>query len=126
MVFRNHILPVVVLLVICIICVGVLAVLNDVLYVSDPVKFSRAMSKIYPGVEFGAQEKVTYENANYGKVNSVTWAKDKAKGERVAVIEATSINVGFSSGNVSVCVIIQEATENGKIVAKIVHQNLLL
>ena len=72
MAFKNYVLPIVVLLVICILCVGVLAVLNDVLYVSDDVKFSRAMSKIYPGVEFDAQQKVSYKNANYGEVTDVT------------------------------------------------------
>ncbi|MBR2974118.1 MAG: hypothetical protein IKC47_00020 [Clostridia bacterium] len=119
MAFKNYVLPVVVLLVICIVCVGVLAVLNDVLYVSDEVKFSRAMSKIYPGVEFDAQEKVSYKNANYGEVTSVTWAKDKAKGERVAVIEALSTNVGFGSGNVTLYVVVKEVAKDGKTVGEI-------
>ena len=125
MVFKNHILPVVVLLVICILCVGVLAVLNDALWVSPQTKFSRAMSKIYPGVEFGAQEKVTYKNANYGQVNSVTWAKDKAKGERVAVIEATSNNVGFGSGNVTLYVVVKEVAKSGKTVGEIAAWSIM-
>ena len=119
MAFKNYVLPIVVLLVICILCVGVLAVLNDVLYVSDDVKFSRAMSKIYPGVEFDAQQKVSYKNANYGEVTSVTWAKGKTKGDRVAVIEAVSTNVGFGSGNVTLYVVVKEVAKDGKTVGEI-------
>lgn len=119
MVFKNYIRPIVVLLVISILCVGLLAVLNDVLYVSDEVKFSRAMGKIYPGVEFDAQQKVSYKNANYGEVTSVTWAKGKTKGDRVAVIEAVSSNVGFGSGNVTLYVVVKEVAKGGKTVGEI-------
>ena len=82
--------------------------------------FTEFIDNTCPGTTLDKTENVNYSNPEYGRVNSITWSNNKTKGERVAVIEATSINVGFSSGNVSVCVIIQEATENGKIVAKIV------
>lgn len=120
MVFKNYIRPIVVLLVISILCVGLLAVLNDVLYVSDKVKFDRTMAKIYPGVEFDPQQKVSYKNANYGEVTSVTWAKGKTKGDRVAVIEAVSTGVGYDGGTVTLYVVVKEVAKGGKTVGEIV------
>ena len=124
MVFKNHILPIVVLLVICLVCVGALAILNDVLYVSDEVKFARAMGKIYPDGQFTSSTSVSYENPNYGSVSSVTEGTDKNTKGRVVVIEATSTNVGFSSGNVTLYVVVGENGNTANIVAWSVKDNV--
>lgn len=88
---------------ICIVCVGILAILNDVLYVTDEDRFLRAMASIYDkdGVTFetGEVDSEFSTNASYGSVDSVTFASDGA-----VVVEATG--TGGYGGNVTLYVVI--------------------
>ena len=84
-----------VLVVICLVCCLLLALCNDLLYVTEEEKFNRAMRKIYP--EFSLAEEVALDskyssNATYGEVLSVFKSTDGAY-----ILQTKGIG-GFSSG----------------------------
>lgn len=105
---------VVVLFVICFVCVALLGILNDVLYVSEDEIFSRNMSKIYdkPGVSFKKSGNLdsTYANGANGTVLSVTDILQS--GEVIGAVIESKGNGGFKGGTVTCYVIV---TVEGKI-----------
>ena len=90
-----------VLVVICLVCCLLLALCNDLLYVTEEEKFNRAMRKIYP--EFSLAEEVALDskyssNATYGEVLSVVKSTDGAY-----ILQTKGIG-GFSSGTITIYV----------------------
>ena len=90
-----------VLVVICLVCCLLLALCNDLLYVTEEEKFNRAMRKIYP--EFSLAEEVALDskyssNATYGDVLSVFKSTDGAY-----ILQTKGIG-GFSSGTITIYV----------------------
>ena len=91
-----------VLVIICLVCGILLALCNDLLYVSDDVKFDRAMQKIYPNFK-KADDSPALDTANaktpYGEVLDLVKSSDGAY-----ILTAKSSNIGFSNGTVTVYV----------------------
>lgn len=83
-----------VLVIICLVCGILLALCNDLLYVSDDVKFDRAMQKIYPNFK-KADDSPALDTANaktpYGEVLDLVKSSDGAY-----ILTAKSSNIGFS------------------------------
>ncbi|MCM1043824.1 MAG: hypothetical protein NC350_06465 [Corallococcus sp.] len=119
---------VVVLIAIAIVCVALLALLNDVLYVSEDVRFNRAMSKIYPEAQFtkvkegefkyGYTDKEPYKSNLYGTAYDCGWAGTE-KGSRIVAIEAKSDGVGYQNGDITLYVVIKEVQTSEKVVGQI-------
>ncbi len=93
-----------VLVCICLVCGVLLALCNDLLYVSDEVRADRALQKIYPNFKnddsFAGVDS-SKASTPYGTVLSVKKSTDGAY-----VIEAISSSIGFSNGTVTVYVAI--------------------
>lgn len=91
-----------VLVIICLVCGILLALCNDLLYVSDDVKFDRAMQKIYPNFK-KADDSPALDTANaktpYGEVLDLVKSSDGAY-----ILTAKSSTIGFSNGTVTVYV----------------------
>lgn len=91
-----------VLVIICLVCGILLALCNDLLYVSDDVKFDRAMQKIYPNFK-KADDSPALDTANvktpYGEVLDLVKSSDGAY-----ILTAKSSNIGFSNGTVTIYV----------------------
>lgn len=98
-----------VLVCICLVCGALLALCNDLLYVTDEVKFDRAMQKIYPQFSLASDSPELNQNGAstpYGTVKNIYKSSDGAY-----IMEAQSNNVGFSNGNVTLYVAISSGTE---------------
>ena len=94
-----------VLVIICLVCGALLALCNDLLYISDQDRLERAMQKVYKNFEL--QEELTVNpdpsinsSSSFGKVNRVLLSKDGAY-----IIEALGIG-GYQNGTVTLYVII--------------------
>ena len=90
-----------VLVVICLVCCLLLALCNDLLYVTEEEKFNRAMRKIYP--DFTLDQEVALDskyssNATYGEVLSVVKSTDGAY-----ILQTKGVG-GFNSGTVTIYV----------------------
>lgn len=96
---NSSVKAIVVLLCIALISGGLLSILNDVLYVSDEEKQSRALSKIYTKSEVNGQSEALNSqyktNANFGSVLAAHKAKDGTY-----VLHTQGIG-GYSGGNVN-------------------------
>lgn len=97
-----------VLVCICLVCGALLALCNDLLYVSDDVKTSRKMQKVYPGFSLAEEPAVDAAGATtpYGTVQKIYKSTDGAY-----VFQSTSNGVGFSGGNVTLLVAVSGGTE---------------
>lgn len=98
-----------VLVCICLVCGALLALCNDLFYVTDEVKFDRAMQKIYPQFSLASDSPALDSNGSstpYGKVINVYKSSDGAY-----VMEAQSNSVGFGNGNVTLYVAISSGAE---------------
>ena len=107
---KQWVVPIAVLVCICLVCVLLLALCNDLLYIDDDTRLSRAMQKVYPS--FDLKEKVKVDSANatasYGQVNQVLLSKDGTY-----VIEALGVG-GYQGGSVTLYVVIgADATIKG-------------
>ena len=90
-----------VLVVICLVCCLLLALCNDLLYVTEEEKFNRAMRKIYP--DFTLDQEVALDskyssNATYGEVLSVVKSTDGAY-----ILQTKGVG-GFNSGTITIYV----------------------
>ncbi len=109
-----------VLVCICLVCGALLALCHDVFYISDDLRFSRSMAKIYPELDTSKVEKrdlVTdfKTNATYGEVKSVV------TDGKVYIIEALGVG-GYASGTVTLYVVVGIA--DAKIVSWAVKENV--
>lgn len=98
-----------VLVCICLVCGALLALCNDLFYVTDEVKFDRAMQKIYPQFSLASDSPELVQSGAstpYGTVLNVYKSSDGA-----FVIESQSNGVGFSGGNVTLYVAISSGAE---------------
>ncbi len=116
---KSSVIAVAVLLAICLVCGALLALCNYVFFVSDEVRFDRAMKKIYPDFQNDSSfdGKLVAEfasNAAYGKVLSVVRSSDKTY-----VLETNGIG-GFGGGNVTLYVAV---TADAKIAGWSVKEN---
>lgn len=109
-----------VLVAICLVCVILLALCNDLFYISDDVRLSRSMQTVYK--DFDLDTSYDYNNVNseygsasYGKVNKVYRSTDGA-----FVIEAIG-NGGYSGGNVTLYVVVGA---DAKIIGWAVKENV--
>ncbi len=108
-----------VLVIICLVCVILLALCNDLLYVSDEEKLAHSMSKIYPDYgegdkEFNETFKLDSSNAtnSYGSVVDVKKAADGA-------YVLTAKGGGGYKGTVTVYLVVKEEGEGSSKDAKI-------
>ena len=102
-----------VLVAICLVCVVLLAVCNDLLYVSDETKLARAMQKIYADYGNGDEE-FNKANENFAAVaNDYGTVTDVKKAEDGAYV-ITSKGGGGYKGSITVYVVIKPETVNGK------------
>lgn len=107
-----------VLVIICLVCALLLALCNDLLYVSDEEKLSRAMKKIYPNYGDGDKDfnehfkldSATATNA-YGTITEVKKAEDGAY-----VISAKG--GGGYKGTITLYVVVGNATNGKDVVIK--------
>ena len=110
-----------VLVIICLICGILLALCNDLFYVSEDVKFDRAMQKIYPDFK-KADDSPALDKANantpYGEVLDIVKSTDGAY-----ILPARSIGVGFGNGNVTIYVAVSGG-ENPTIVGWSIKDNV--
>ena len=94
-----------VLVIICLVCGLLLALCNDLLYISDEDRLERAMKKVYENFKFKEELPVVTEsgvnpNATFGRVNRVLLSEDGAY-----IIEALGKD-GYQGGTVTLYVII--------------------
>lgn len=115
-----------VLVIICLICGLLLALCNDLLYVSDEDKFNRAMAKIYDGYGNGdTQFNSTYKletalaSSTTGKINSIK----KAEGKDVYIFDVQGY--GGYKGAITLYVVVGplESGDNGIIAWTIKEHN---
>lgn len=98
-----------VLVVICLVCCLLLALCNDLFYISDEDKFNRALSKVYPGTftrdtSFPQEPDSKFaQNATYGSILNVYKSTDGNY-----ILQSKGIG-GFSSGTVTIYVAINAA-----------------
>lgn len=109
-----------VLVIICLVCVLLLALCNDLLYISDDVRLSRSMQTIYKNFELDTTYDYNnvnpeYATASYGKINKVYRSTDGA-----FVVEAMG-NGGYSNGTVTLYVVVGA---NTKIIGWAVKENV--
>ena len=98
---KQWIVPVAVLVIICLVCVLLLALANDLLYIDDETRLARSMKKIFPTFEFDHNEVVNSSvSISTGKVNKVYVSKDGTY-----IIEALGVD-GYQSGTVTLYVVI--------------------
>lgn len=100
--FLEALKTVSVLVIICLVCGALLAVCNQLLYVSDAEKLDRAMQKIYPDFVSDGDHKVDpafQSNSMYGNIKAVYPSKDGAY-----VIEA--VGIGGYKGTVTLYVVV--------------------
>ena len=112
---KQWLIPIAVLVCICLVCGLLLALCNDLLYVSDELKLARAMGKIYSG--YGEGDKEWNEaNANFAAVKNdfgtVTDIKKAADGAYVISAKGG----GGYKGTVTVYVVVKQ--ENGDAIIK--------
>lgn len=108
-----------VLVCICLICGALLALCNDLFYISDEERFNRSMAKIYPDLDISSVKTVDLNseftsNASYGEVKSVV-----TDGE-VYIIEALGKG-GYQNGTVTLYVIVGK---DAKIISWTVKENV--
>ena len=104
---KQAVIAVAVLVIICLVCVLLLALCNDLLYVTDEEKFNRTIRKVWDGYGSNVtfkEETVdsTYEsNPNYGEVLAVRSASDGSY-----VITSKGTVGAFNGGSVTILVAI--------------------
>lgn len=101
-----------VLVCICLVCGALLALCNDIFYISDDERFNRSMAKIYPELDINKTEKVQIvnefkSNTSYGEIKSIVTDKT------VYIIEALGTG-GYQDGTVTLYVIVDIATATVK------------
>ncbi len=100
--FLEAVKTVSVLVIICLVCGALLAVCNQLLYVSDAEKFDRAMQKIYPDFVLDGEHKLDDafdSNPMYGSIKTVYPSKDGAY-----VLEA--VGIGGYKGTITLYVVV--------------------
>ena len=111
-VVKQWVIPVAVLVIICLVCVLLLALCNDLLYVSSEEKFNRTIRKVYDGYDSSVtfkEEKVDSKwssNDNYGEVLEVRSASDGS-----FVITSKGTVGAFNGGSVTILVAISPNPE---------------
>ena len=93
-----------VLVCICLVCGALLALCNDLFYISDEERFNRSMSKIYPDIDV-ANVKTLELNSEFAKEASYGEVKSVVTDGKVYIIEALGIG-GWQSGTVTLYVIV--------------------
>lgn len=118
---KQSVIAVAILLAICFVCVGLLALLNDLLYVSDDVRFARAMSKIYPDATFDVadvEKNINVSDDNYGRVTMHAKASDGAY-----IIESVGKN-GYANGTVTLYVVVKQEGDVATIKSWTIKENV--
>lgn len=98
-----------VLVCICLVCGALLALCNDLLYVSEDVKTSRKMQKVYPKFSLADDSPdvdAAGANTPYGSVENIYKSTDGAY-----VFQVKSNGVGFGDGNVTLLVAVSAGSE---------------
>ena len=104
---KQWLVPIAVLVCICLVCVLLLALCNDLLYVSPEEKFNRTIRKVWDGYGAGVQftEKTVdskfSSNPNYGEVLEVRSASDGSY-----VITSKGTVGAFGGGSVTILIAI--------------------
>ena len=111
---RQWLVPIAVLVCICLVCGLLLALCNDLLYVSDEDKLNRAMGKIYSAYGEGDKE-WNAANANFAAVDNdygtITDIKKAADG---AYVISAKGGGGYNSGGVTIYLVVKQEVVNGK------------
>lgn len=107
-----------VLVCICLVCGALLALCNEVFYISDQERFNRSMAKIYPELDVNAVDNIElnpeFVKGPYGEVKSVV------TDGKVYILEAKSSAVGYEDGTVTLYVIVDK---DAKIVSWVVKEH---
>ena len=114
---KQSIIAVAVLVVICLVCGLLLALCNDLLYVSDEVKLSRAMQKIYK--DYGNGDKEFNEaNKNFAAVsNNYGIITDVKKAEDGAYVISAKGGGGYK-GTVTLYVVVKQTEDKSDAIIK--------
>ncbi|MBQ0099210.1 MAG: FMN-binding protein [Firmicutes bacterium] len=110
---KFNIKPIIVLLSIALICSGLLAILNNVLFVSAEERTSRAIKKIYgeeKEYEIITEEQIEY---TYGTIN-VVYKIENADSSYDLLIKSTG-NEGYKNGTITLWVQVNIDNETAKI-----------
>lgn len=115
-----------VLVIICLICGILLALCNDLFYVSEDVKFDRAMSKIAPGFQkdksFAETPVAEFASNNlYGEVQKIYKSSDANNPSYVMLVKGAG--VGYQNGNVTIYVAVSGDKANPVILGWSIVEN---
>lgn len=115
-----------VLVIICLVCGVLLALCNDLFYVSDDVKFDRAMSKIAPGFQkdktFAETPVAEFaKNDLYGEVQKIYKSSDEANLSYVMLVKGAG--VGYQNGTVTIYVAVSGDKTNPVILGWSIVEN---
>lgn len=109
---KQAVIAVAVLVIICLVCVLLLALCNDLLYVSDEEKFNRTIRKVYSGYDASVtftQDTLNSIYASDSRYGQVTEARKASDGSFVITAKGT---VGaFNGGSVTILVAISPNPE---------------
>ena len=99
---KQWLVPIAVLVCICLVCVSLLALANDLLYIDDNTKLVRSMQKIFPDLDLSSPKEATVGSVEIstGKVNKV-YVFDSG----LYIIEALGTG-GYQGGTVTLYVAI--------------------
>ena len=102
------------LVLICMVCCLVLALCNDLLYVSPEEKFARAMAKIYSNYGNGDEEfNNSFKLSSYKTTNTYGTVTDVKKAEDGAYVISSKGGGGYK-GTVTIYIVIKERTVSGQ------------
>ena len=109
---KQSLIAIAVLVVICLVCGLLLALCNDLLYVSDEEKLNRAMAKIYADYksddEFNKNFTLSNNTNTYGTVTEVKKSTDGA-------YVISSKGGGGYKGTVTIYLVVKQETAGGKL-----------
>ena len=114
---KQWIIPIAVLVVICLVCGLLLALCNDLLYVSDDVKLARAMQKIYKGYGNGDKE-FNEANKNFKPVNIGSGTITDIKKAEDGAYVVTAKGGGGYKGTITIYVVVKQTEDKTDAVVK--------
>lgn len=117
-IFKSDIFKcIAVLLTIMVIAGGLLAILNDVLFVSDSERLNRAVKKVYGKEVTAAEETVDFEVENKGKIENVYAFTDEGKDYKL--FKSTGYE-GYKGGTITLWILVPYAEGQPEKIQKVV------
>lgn len=113
---KKYIKPIVVMLAIILLCGGLLAVLSDLLYVTNEERIQRAIDKIYNDQTVLLENEINVEEIDMSEYESVGVVKACYKLSNSDYLVLTTGKKGYSNGTVTSYVAIDSAFNVKKVV----------